>query len=148
MFQPGEVIRNPGSMGHMWRIVGIDLENMRLMAKWSNRKDIQPVTCLLNPANQPDITHDSYFVYGMMREFSEDTIRTLITEGNLIPAGQVDSVTLQRIQEGVFIDKKVPPFIRKRYAHLKKWAMGRTRSVTPLSGVFASVRAERSCNRR
>lgn len=120
MFQPGEVFRNPGNMGHMWMIVGIAQDDMRLMGNWSSRKGNQPVTCLLIPANQPAITHDSYFVYGMMRESSEDTIRTLITEGNLIPAGQVDSVTLQRIQEGVFIDKKVPPFIRKRYAHLKK----------------------------
>lgn len=120
MFQPGEVFRNPGNMGHMWMIVGIAQDNLRLMGNWSSRKNNQPVTCLLIPANHPAITHDSYFVYGMMQEFSKNTIRTLISEGNLIPSGQVDSATLQRIQDGLFIDKKVPPFIRKRYAHLKR----------------------------
>ncbi|MBQ2814341.1 MAG: hypothetical protein IJE66_04965 [Akkermansia sp.] len=119
MFNPGDVFRNPGNMGHMWVVVGVAPDDMRLMGNWSSKKSSRPVTCLLVPADHPTITHDSWFVYGKMQEFSETDIRSFLAQGNLIPAGQVNHTTLQKIQAGLFTDKKVSPRIRCRYAHLK-----------------------------
>ncbi len=120
MFKPGDVFRNPGNMGHMWVVVGIAADDKRLMGNWSSRKDNRPVTCLLVPVDHPAISHDSYFVYGMMREFSEATLHEHIKNKNLVPAGKLSEATLQKVQAGIFTDKKVTPYIKARYAHLKR----------------------------
>ena len=120
MFEPGTVFRNPGNMGHMWTIVAVAQDDTRLMGNWSSKKSNIPVTCLLVPSDHPAITHDSYFVYGEMREYTPDQIHDLIASGNFKPAGAINEATLKRIQDGIFTDKKVPPIIRTRYAHLKR----------------------------
>lgn len=120
MFEPGTVFRNPGNMGHMWTIVAVAQDDQRLMGNWSSKKSNIPVTCLLVPSDHPAITHDSYFVYGKMREFTPEQIQDLIASGNFEPAGAINETTLKRIQDGIFTDKKVPPIIRTRYAHLKR----------------------------
>lgn len=104
----------------MWVVVGIAADDMRLMGNWSSRKGAQPVTCLLVPADHPAISHDSYFVYGMMREFSEADLQKHIINRNFIPVGKLSEATLQKVQAGVFTDKKVAPYIKARYAHLKR----------------------------
>ena len=70
MFKPGVVFRNLSNMGHMWTIVDIAVDDKRLRSNRSSKKASRIVTCLLIPANNLAITHDSYFVYGMMHDFN------------------------------------------------------------------------------
>ena len=116
---PGCVFSNPGNMGHMWVVIAVAPDGMYLLANWSTRRSAAPPSCLLTPADHPKIKHESVIVYGMMREFSTEQVEQRIAEGNLRPAGRVSQETLGKMQSGIFVDKKVAPYIRTRYAFLK-----------------------------
>lgn len=116
---PGCVFANPGNMGHMWVVLAKAPDGMYLMANWSTRRTTAQPTCLLTPADHPKIVHDSVVVYAMMREFTAEQVKQRVAEGNLRPSGSVSQETLGRIQSGIFVDKKVAPYIRQRYAFLE-----------------------------
>lgn len=118
-YWPGSVFRNPGNMGHMWVVVGM-LEEDRLLTNWSSKRPGSDTTCLLVPGDHPCITHDSVIKYEFIKEIPLVTLLQLIEEGNLQPNVDINDEALQRIQEGIFTSRKVPPYIKSRYAHLRK----------------------------
>ena len=118
-YLPGSVFRNPGSMGHMWVVIGLK-ENDRLMTNWSTKRPGSDTTCLLVPGDHPRITHDSVIKYEFIKEISLVDLHQLITDNNLQPDKDIPVEVLERIQAGIFLSRKVPPRIKSRYAHLRK----------------------------
>ena len=111
--RPGCVFRNTGVMGHRWVVVAIAEEGKILLAN-------QKATCVLHSGEHPGITHDSYILFAMAREYSYEQLAGLIREGNLVPDGQLNEQALCRIQQALFIDRYTPDFLKRHYAFLKK----------------------------